>query len=702
MINHLDSSKKNTMKKTITLLFTFFIVICSNAQMDRNLKRAHKYFERAFYSNAIPLYKKSLQENISFEALKNIADSYYFLNNMTKASFYYKQLFKTYKNNIKQPSFFRYATALKAEKNYKKAYHLMHSYYKHNAPEKLHELEKSKQYLENIVAIGNRYSIKNLNINTPNSEFGAVEKNGNIIFSAPKKENNRHSQKYGWTGNPYLDIYEVPTKQAHIGDSIAKPFSTTINTKVHESSIIFTKDGKTAYFTRNNLVKGKRKKDNKKITHLQIYKAQLINNIWKNITPLPFNTNEYSTEHPALSNDEKTLYFASDMPNGFGSFDIYSVAIHNDGSYSNPINLGQTINTDKKEQFPFISSDNKLYFSSNGHPGFGSLDVFVSTISKNQYTKPDNVGLPINSGYDDFSFNINSTTKEGFFASNRLEGKGGDDIYKIIEQKPLIIEDCNQFISGIITDIDTSEILTGALLILENKNGKELLRKYTNTSGKFIFDVPCEANYIIKASKDGYEKKQKRIHLKKQRKKNNDASMALKSLEQLEKEKINALALQQKKEQELKKKETVQLAIDKQQKINQIIDKEKNIVKDKGRLIIKTDKINFDYKLWYLRSDTKKEINDVILLLKKYPKMVVEVGTHSDIRGNNNYNLELSQKRANSVKKYILQNGIELDRILAVGYGETNPLIKCKTEDACSEEQHEVNRRCEFVIKKIL
>ncbi|WP_422090535.1 OmpA family protein [Tenacibaculum ovolyticum] len=682
------------MKKTITILFTLFIVICSNAQEDRDFKRAKKYFDRAFYSHAIPLFEKAIKKDKNFKTIKNLADSYYFINDMNKAAINYKLLFKYYKKLVDEPYYFRYANTLKATGDYKEADNLLRSYYKKNDAKKLQKLEAEIEYLENIKAIGNRYTIKNLAINTPNSEFGAIQKGNSIIFSAAKKNDEGTSKTYGWTGNGYLDIYKMSLNNE------TEPFSTSINTKLHESNIIFTKNAKTAYFTRNNLVKGKRKKDNKKITHLQIYKAQLINGEWKNITSLPFNSDEYSSEHPALSDDEKTLYFSSDMPNGYGSFDIYAVAINNNGTYGNPKNLGATINTPKKEQFPFISKDNKLYFSSNGHPGFGSLDVFVSTISNNKYSQPDNVGLPINSGYDDFSFNINNKTKEGFFASNRPEGKGNDDIYKIVEEKALIIEDCKQSISGVITDIDTKEAI-GNTLILIGTNNNDFKKIYTNANGAFSFRAICEASYIVIASKEGYQEKRKTILTNKERNKNNDASIALKSITEIEKEKRIALQLKAKKAQELKIAATNKLKLQNKTKIEQTIAKENSLEKDNGRIIIKTDEINFDYKLWYLRKDTKRAINYVIKLMKKYPKMIVEIGTHSDIRGNNRYNLELSQKRATSARMYFIENGIKPERVIAIGYGETQPLIKCKTEDACTEEQHETNRRCEFVVKQI-
>ncbi|WP_075343966.1 OmpA family protein [Tenacibaculum agarivorans] len=688
------------MKKIITLILltNFFFINAQNQQ----LKRAHKYFERTFYAEAIPIYEKVLKDEESFEAIKNLADAYYYLNNIEKAAVNYKYLLKRYRKKVDSSYFEKYANTLKAKGKYKNAHNLLRNYYKKNNPKKLTQLEEHIEHLENVEALGNRFTIENLAINTPLSEFGAIQQGNTIIFAAPRKENSAFGKRFGWNGQHYLDLYTISTTQTHLGDSIATPLSDQINSKLHESNIIFTEDGKTAYFTRNSLTKGKRNSDDKKITHVQIYKAEFIDNEWKNITSLSFNSNTYSTEHPALSSDEKTLYFASDMPNGYGSFDLYAAKINNDGSFDTPQNLGPKINTPKKEQFPFVSNDNKLYFSSDGHASFGLLDVFVSSIHQNDFSKPENVGFPVNSGFDDFAFNINSKTKEGFFASNRYGGKGGDDIYKIIEQKPLKIQPCSQIISGLITDIDSGEVLNDAVVILLDNNLKEIEKTQTKNGEKFSFNVNCKTTYTVKASKNGYTSSQKILILKKERNKVNDASMELKSLEVLEREKREALALQQAKEEELQRKNAEKLRLQRDNLINEIVEKEKDIEKGKDKIVIKTDEISFDYKLWYLRRDSKKAVDKVINIMKKYPEMIVEVGTHCDIRGNDRYNLELSQKRATSVRMYFLENGIEPDRISAIGYGETQPIIKCKNEDACSEEQHEINRRCEFVVKKVL
>lgn len=641
------------------------------------------YFDRTFYSQAIPLYENVIQEDRSFEIVRNLADSYYYTNDFANALKWYSYLVRIFNQNLEEEYYFRYIQTLKSSGNYEEANSVLKNYLtRNNDTQGIINLQKNSEELENISAIGNRFEIKNLPINTKNSEFGVVKNNENLVFSSVRKTKGLFDKVYKWNNENYLDLNMISVSNLKIGDSLTNSFSPEINTFLHEANAIFTKDGKTMYFTRNNFKKGKRARNKEKVSKLQIFKAELINNKWTKIVSLPFNSDDYSTEHPALSNDEKTLYFASDMPGTLGSFDIYSVAI-NDGTFDIPVNLGTIINTNKKEQFPFIASDNKLYFSSNGHFGYGLLDVFVSEFKNGSFSKPFNVGLPVNSGYDDFSFYIDSQTKEGYFASNRLEGKGNDDIYELKETKPLLIESCKQFISGIITDVDTKLPLENAVVILQDSNKKEIERVKTTIDGKFNFSVGCQTSYSVLASKELYTKNSKTLQLLKERNKINDASMALKSEKAIAKETEVA--------QEKLKKE----------KVANILAKEKDVIKDKDRLIIKTEPIYFDYDLWYIRKESKVILNRVVELMKKYPEMVVESGSHTDVRGDDDYNIALSSRRAASTRDYILSQGIPSNRILAKGYGETIPIIKCVPEESCSEEQHELNRRSEFVIKNL-
>ncbi len=710
MINHQDSSKMKNMKKLLVIIFVFSIQFI-NAQ-DQELERAKRFFDRTYYTESIPLYEKIVSEKPSAEAVRNLADSYYYTNDLKKAQRYYRLLIKSYNQDLDRNYYFKFAQTLKATNSHEEANAALKEYYsKSTNAQDLINFESDTKTLENVSAIGNRFEIKNIAFNTENSEFGAVKHNDSLVFASVKKKAGLFDKVYKWDNETYLNLVSVPMKNINSKDSIKYYFPKELKTSMHESNVIFTKDGKTIYFTRNNFKNGRRGKNEEKISNLQIFKAELVNGKWTNETSLPFNSDNYSVEHPALSSDEKTLYFASDMPGTLGSLDIFSVAV-NEGAFGTPQNLGAGINTDKREQFPFVSKDNKLYFASDGHLGYGSLDVFVSEMENGTYNKANNVGLPINSNLDDFAFNIDSDTKEGYFSSNRAGGKGSDDIYQLNEIKALLIEDCKQFVSGIITDVDTKLPLENAVVALQDSNKKQINSVTTTADGKFNFTVACESSYTVLASKENYSNNSKALVSGKVRDYSNDASMTLKSLEVIklenkkleeEKKQQEALALIALKEAETKAKKdaVVQAEIKKKEKVNQILAQEKDVVKDKDRLIIKTDPIYFDYDLWYIRKESKVILNRVFDLMKKYPEMVVEIGSHTDSRGDLKYNAELSGKRAQSTKEYLVESGIDAKRIIAKGYGESVPIIKCKTDESCSEEQHELNRRSEFVIKNL-
>ncbi|MEO8533734.1 MAG: OmpA family protein [Flavobacterium sp.] len=708
------------MKKILVVIFVFLIQFI-NAQ-DQDLLRAKRFFDKTYYSESIILYEKLAEEKPSQEVIKNLADSYYYTNDLIKAQRYYRLLVKNYDKDLDREYYYRYAQTLKASNSYEDANAALKEYYtKSGNTEDIVYFEKELKELENVSAIGNRFEIKNLALNTPNSEFGAVKYKDNLVFAGVKLKPGLLDKKFKWDNETYLNLVKVPLTNINSSDSIVHYFAKELKTGMHESNAVFTKDGKTIYFTRNNSKNGKKRKNEEKISNLQIFKAELIDGKWSNITALPFNSPNYSVEHPALSADEKVLYFSSDMPGSLGSFDIYSVNI-NKGAFDTPKNLGSVINTNKREQFPFASEDNKLYFSSDGHLGYGSLDVFVSEIKGNEYSKPVNIGLPLNSNLDDFSFNI-SGAKEGYFASNREGGKGSDDIYEFKEIKDLIVEDCKQFITGIITDADTKLVLENAIVMVQDADKKTLNTITTSADGKFSFTVVCESSFTVLAFKEKYTNESRAVASGKTRDAENDASMALKSLDAIrleeqqiaenkkkeeqrlavEKKEKEALAVIVLKEAEKKAKadEIVAAEIKKKEKVDQILKQEKDVVRDKDRLIIKTDPIYFDYNMWYIRKESKVVLGRVVALMKKYPGMVIEIGSHTDSRGNAKFNEDLSQKRASSTRDFILESGIDPKRVVAKGYGESVPIIKCKTDDACSEEEHELNRRSEFVIKNL-
>lgn len=350
------------------------------------------------------------------------------------------------------------------------------------------------------------YTVKNAKINTLDSDFGtAFYGDDKVVFAAPKQGFTLSREEN--SGQPFLDLYVgTVTEDGQIIKKQKLPGE--INTKYHEGMVSFTKDLKTVYFSANSFVKQKKnkKKNKKKATgYLHLFRADITDSgEWTNLTMLPFNGEKYSTGHPVLNRDDTKLYFVSDRPESYGKTDLFVVDINEDGSFSEPRNLGANINTSEREMFPFIGKDNVLYFSSDGLPGLGELDVFASKIFDNTQSKPINLQEPVNSEFDDFAYIIDDHKSRGYFSSNRDGGHGDDDIYSFVASPPIYIE-CLQEISGVVRDIDTQELIPDALIILYDAKGKELESFISSKeSASFSFNQNCDANYTIKGYLEGY------------------------------------------------------------------------------------------------------------------------------------------------------------------------------------------------------
>ena len=498
------------------------------------------------------------------------------------------------------------------------------------------------------------YEIKILDVNTKYSDFGTTFfGKDKVVFASPK--DNAVLTRTTWDGNkqPFLDLYQgtidennqIINKKRILGD---------INTKFHEGVVAFTKDLKTVYYSANNTEGGKAKKDSTGIVNIQLYKADVADNgSWNNIVKLSFNNDQYSTGHPTLSLDDKKLYFISDRPESIGKTDIYVVDIKEDDTYSKPQNLGSRINTEEREMFPFISDDNILYFSSNGLPGYGELDVYASKIFDNTVAVPINLEDPVNSKKDDFAYIIDDTKLRGFFSSNRKGGKGDDDIYTFTAN-PGIYFECNQVISGIARDKDSQELLPGTTIVLLDAEGKELATKIVNeVDATFSFELPCNTPFKIIASNQGYLQ------------------------EELDAKTANDIDV-----------DPLELILD--------LAPELKVVDEK--IMININTIYFDFDKWNIRPEAAKELDKVIAVMKEHPSMIIEGGSHTDSRATEAYNQTLSQKRAQSTMDYIVAGGIDANRISAKGYGEMQLVNNCSSFVNCSREEHQLNRRTEFVI----
>lgn len=630
------------MKKILLILLIFpFSIQLSLAQ---NLKRANQLFEKRAYLNAAELFLN--EEPKTQQVLEKLADCYYFNTKMKEAELYYKMLFQTYESNVDATYLFRYSQALKGVKKFTEAdiWYQKYLEIKQLAPAKKQETLPYFSALNS--EIRKPYIVNKVSINTKYSDFGASYFIDKVVFSSSRNK----GKLYIWNNQPYLDLFQSDIADNQDLKNVV-PFSKNINTKMHESNAIFTKDGKTMYFTRNNYASGKKIRDKNKVTHLKIYKAQFVNNEWTNITELPFNSSDYSVEHPALSPDEKQLYFASDMPGTIGSFDLFVTDINADGTYGAPKNLGSKINTDQREQFPFVSSDNILYFASDGHFGMGGLDIFKSEISDEKFFTPINLSNVINSNLDDFAIVINETNEKGYFSSNREGGMGDDDIYRFTKEKTYLIH-------GLVQDKNSLEILPGSLVSLLDENNNLINEMVVGDDAKYSFDIENNKSYKIKGTLKLYVPSVVEF--------SSDA-----------KGDIN---------------KNIQLLIESYD------DAEQNIVTDKGKTQIKINPIYFDFDKWNIRPDAAIELNNVVALMMKHSEMQLEIGAHTDARGSDAYNLKLSDKRAKSVLEYLIGKGISENKLKSVGYGETQPLNNCVEPNMCSEAEYSINRRCEFVL----
>ncbi len=498
-----------------------------------------------------------------------------------------------------------------------------------------------------------RYSLKNISSNNVMSNFGTTYfGNDKLVFASPAKRNYIINNLWKGNNQPFLEIY-VGT----IGDdgelNDIQKLSKIVNTKFHEAYVAFSKDKKTIYFTRSNYFERKYRKDSLGINRLKIFKAtQDMNGNWSEISNLPFNNDHYSVGHPTLSEDQKTLYFVSDMPGTLGKTDIFKVVVHQDGTYGKPMNLGPDINTSGNEMFPYVVGNNELYFSSDGREGFGMLDVYMSTLENNMVLSTLHLEEPINSDRDDFGFIINNETLEGYFTSNRYGGKGDDDIYYFKENKPVI---CNQSVTGIVKDSEMGLLLPGTLINLFKNNVKiDSLSVTVGEDAIFEFPLECNSNYKIVGTLENYLKGSVNLNTTDEDKKTHEVVLTLEP------------------------------------------DEEFVVIGEK--VLLKINTIYFDFDRSNIRPDAAQELEKAIEILKKYPNVIVEFGAHCDSRGPDAYNYKLSSRRANSTVEYMFAKGIPTSQLTGKGYGEKNLTNHCSNGVKCSEDEHQKNRRTEFII----
>ena len=616
-------------------------------------------------------------------------------------------------------------------------------------------------------------------INSPNLEFSPTYYQNGIVYATSRYNSGKRDTKINET---FFELFYAELDQS--GNLYnPRPFSINVNSQLHEGPVTFSRDYQTMYFTRNNTKKGLRKADSKGVTRLKIYSGQRGSEDWENIVELPFNSDEYSVAHPTLSSNGDNLFFASDMPGGFGGMDLYVVSKVDD-VWGNPVNLGSTINTAANEAFPFIHTSGTLFFSSDGHDTMGGLDLFLANGVDADWREVINLGPQYNSGYDDLGIILDPDGTSGYFSSNRSGGNGKDDIYRFEVSSGVAGKTKAKSIDATILVYDerTTEVIEGAFIrIFENtpegymSGGKslydavlmpseddgeltfKLVRKdkealgnpdgISNSQGEAGYAFVGEKSYLIVVSKDGYESSEFKyetvgnkgvsiveVPLKKAiciemegtvRNKSNNTSIpnaviniwnscdgSDKQISTNSKGEFE-YCLQQGCDFLIKgykdaynteyEKITTNNSITSKRNVSLMLSPTSVVAAPTVRTFVEgsviiLENIYYDFNKSHIRTGAARELDELYSLLSNYPSMQIELISHTDTRGSNDYNLKLSKRRAESAKQFLINKGISASRIKSIGMGESQPRINCSN---CSEEDHQNNRRTEVRIIQI-
>jgi len=634
--------------KTLKLIIVLFLLISSSSfGQTGKLKRANFHYNSFSFVKAIDKYE-NLKDSVIYEshALRRLADSYMYLRMPEKAVDVYKKVVK--QQNVPEEYYYFYAQALRGVGDYKESNKWMQKYKDvADSDSRVSEFFEREDFLSGMFNLREKHDVEKTNFNTEFSDFGAVEFNDNVYFTSTRDEGVSTKRKYAWNQQPFLDVYQASKDGSN--ESIRK-VEGEVNSKFHDGPITFNSEGNLIYFTRNNYFESKKGKDSQGINNLKIFKAQLVEGEWKNISEVHFNNDEYSVGHPSLSADGKKLYFASNMPGSIGGTDIFVADVLEGGNLGEPKNMGAVVNTEGNEMFPFIHNNGTLFFASDGHVGYGMLDVFATITNKeNEPVNILNLGEPINSKLDDFSYFLSEDGFSGYISSNREGGVGDDDIYAFTRIPPLMLK-------GQIFDAVNNDPIENAIVVLTDSDGKEITQFITESNGYYEHLIDRDSNYKLEGSKEKYT--------------NSSVNFSSFNLE------------------------------DKQEIIVNL-----NIgLKPVEDVVVLADlnNIYFDLDKYNIRPDAAEELDKVVALMNKYPGMVIRLESHTDSRAPDQYNITLSQNRAKSTYDYIISQGVNPDRITKYeGFGETQLVNKCTNGVKCSEDEHQLNRRTEFIIIKM-
>lgn len=645
----------------VFFMLVFSSVIAQNDSIPNepyNVFDADRDYNDYRYNRAQSAFLQLVRDDADFtdkKVIQSLADTYFFNSQYNQSYTWYRKLISLYPEDIKSIYYLRASISARSKENYAVADRYMQQYFSMEKGTVIEDLYVTDlNYLDSIAELRPEYIVEATKINTEQSDFSsAFFGKDKLVFSSTYQASGQRD--YEWTGEPFLDLYI-----ADIGEEgqleNTQQIEGDINTAFHESSAVFTKDLKTVYFTRNNYKNGKKRTDRKNTVRLKLMTANVDDDgNWSDVEELPFNNDNYSVAHPALSLDGKKLFFASDMPGTTGESDLWYVDIYKDGSYGDPINLGQKVNTEGRESFPYIADDGTLYFTSDALLGFGGFDVFKAELSDSGIARdPENMGLPINSAGDDFGFLIQTETNTGYISSNRdgNRGSASDQIYYFKPSK------CVVEITGIVTDSKTGNLMPGATVKLLDIGMNMIAEQIVQQDARYSFpeEVECgQVYYLITENGLAY-------------------SIA----------------------------ETTFVAPTTSQSVS--VDMEIETFSqdcppyDLGCLL-GLNPIYFDLNKYFIRPDAEIELTKVFNAMIRFPELIIRIESHTDSRSPQSYNLRLSQNRATSTRNWLIQRGIAPSRLSGVGYGESQLINRCADGVPCTEAEHQLNRRSMFIIE---
>jgi outer membrane protein OmpA-like peptidoglycan-associated protein len=721
---------KNKITNIATLILFFILMIHLAFSQKAQLKEINELYEHLAYNDAIIKYEALLKKHPELtEAKIKLADCYRMTGRSQKAEFWYWQVVKS--PEVKPIHKFYYGQALMNNGKYNLAQSWIREYHLTNPGDKRAELAlKSIDNLPVYFKDTASYFIYKLLVNSANADFSPVLYNTGIVFASARETKQMVQRTHSWTGQPFLSLYYSHGK----GNTFleVEPFDKNIQIKYNDGPVCFNKKGDEIYITRNNVARNHTYESSDEIVKLRIIHARNENGTWKETQKFKYNNNDFNCAHPCLSPDGTRLFFASDMPGGFGGMDIY-VCDKDTTGWGPPKNMGEKINTEGNDLFPYLHEDGTFLYSSNGRDGLGGLDVYWCKLKDFQTGEIKNMGAPINSSYDDFGIAFDNNTHYGYFSTNRESKNTDDDIYSFRRMIKL---------KGIVVEKGTDVPIADAKVVLKNKTKGEL-EVTTKADGKFEFPIDYNQEYTVEASKADWtrdiaelntinyfptEDLFRKLELEKNarvfqlivnvidRDTKKPISKASIGIDQTETT-LGYTDKNGKYMEPLKRDLNITLIVTKaayQPKVVALSNIGRKVESDfEVTVELKKGEDIGEYARWYkivyydfdksnIRSSEAKTMMEVLQFVQAHPEVRLLMNSYCDARGTNAYNQKLSQRRAESATKWLTNNGMDKNVVEKMEWaGETMLMNKCADGSKCTEEDHQLNRRTEIRVIRV-